>query len=756
MDPHAAPSDPSSGNDPTPHGDHASHAHHGKPEARAGHAGHDAHTGHAGHVGHSAPTEPAKHDAHAGHGKPAEPATHAGHAAHDAHAEHGTSSGQDAHAGHDKHAGHSPEMFRRKFWGSLALGVGVLAFDPHFWGLFGKQPPFGDGAPWVAPLLGTALYLYGGAPFLKGAVDELRIRRPGMMTLVALGITVAYVYSLAVALGWASGMALWWELATLVVVMVLGHWVEMASVQRASQALDNLAALVPSTAHRLRPDGSTEEVPLANIGVGDRLLVRPGEQVPADGHVQDGASSVNEAFLTGESRPVSKAVGDEVVAGSINGEGALTVEVLRTGEATTLSQIQRLIADAQASRSRYEGLADRAAGVLFYVAVGAGAATFAGHLLLGLPLALAVERTITVLVMACPHALGLAIPLVVVNATALAARHGLLLRNREAFERARDIRVVGFDKTGTLTEGRFGVTTVVPASGLDAEAALRLTAALEARSEHPLAEAILRHAHDQGLAVPPVEDFDVTAGKGVSGRVDGQRVRVGRPGWETEFGLSSDAALDEALQNAEDRGESAVLLFDETRPLALVSLADQVRPSAREAVARLKEEGLETVMITGDADAVAQTVAQELGLTKAVARVLPAEKAARVRELRTAYGKVAFVGDGINDAPALLEADLGIAIGAGTNVAIESADVVLVENDPVDVVRVLRLSDLTYRKMRQNLFWATSYNVVALPLAAGLAAPWGIALTPAAGAVFMSLSTLIVAVNALSLRRARL
>jgi len=432
------------------------------------------------------------------------------------------------------------------------------------------------------------------------------------------------------------------------------------------------------------------------------------------------------------------------------------VEVLRTGEATTLSQIQRLIADAQASRSRYEGLADRAAGVLFYVAVGAGAATFVGHLLLGLPLALAVERTITVLVMACPHALGLAIPLVIANATALAARNGLLLRNREAFERARDVRVVGFDKTGTLTEGRFGVTAVVPAEGIDADAALRLTAALEARSEHPLAAAILAAARQHGLAVPPVEDFDVTAGKGVSGRVEGKRVWVGRPGWETEFGLAADASLGEALHHAEARGESAVILFDAQRPLALVSLADQVRPSAREAVAQLKALGLETVMITGDADAVAQTVAQELGLTKAIARVLPAEKAARVRELRTAYGKVAFVGDGINDAPALLEADLGIAIGAGTNVAIESADVVLVENDPVDVVRVLRLSDLTYRKMRQNLFWATSYNVVALPLAAGLAAPWGITLTPAAGAVFMSLSTLIVAANALSLRRARL
>ena len=753
MDPHAAHSDPSPRDEQTPHAGHASHADPSEPETQAGHAEHDAHAGHDAHAEHDTHASHAGHDAHAEHDTHAE---HDAHARHDKHAGHGTSPGNDAHAGHDKHAGHSPEMFRRKFWGSLALGVGVLAFDPHFWSLFGKQAPFGNGAPWVAPLLGTALYVYGGAPFLKGAVDELRIRRPGMMTLVALGITVAYVYSLAVALGWASGMALWWELATLVVVMVLGHWIEMASVQRASHALDNLAALVPATAHRLQPDGSTEEVPLANVGVGDRLLVRPGEQVPADGRVQDGASSVNEAFLTGESRPVSKAVDDEVVAGSINGEGALTVEVLRTGEATTLSQIQRLIADAQASRSRYEGLADRAAGVLFYVAVGAGAATFVGHLLLGLPLALAVERTITVLVMACPHALGLAIPLVIANATALAARNGLLLRNREAFERARDVRVVGFDKTGTLTEGRFGVTAVVPAEGIDADAALRLTAALEARSEHPLAAAILAAARQHGLVVPPVEDFDVTAGKGVSGRVEGKRVWVGRPGWETEFGLAADASLGEALHHAEARGESAVILFDAQRPLALVSLADQVRPSAREAVAQLKALGLETVMITGDADAVAQTVAQELGLTKAIARVLPAEKAARVRELRTAYGKVAFVGDGINDAPALLEADLGIAIGAGTNVAIESADVVLVENDPVDVVRVLRLSDLTYRKMRQNLFWATSYNVVALPLAAGLAAPWGITLTPAAGAVFMSLSTLIVAANALSLRRARL
>lgn len=696
--------------------------------------------------------------AHGSHAHAAHPDhdAHAGHTGHDPHGGHNAHSGQDAHAGHDghdKHAGHNPEMFKRKFWLSLVLTVLVLASDVHFLALVGLRPFFPD-VPYLTAVLGTVLFFYGGGPFLQGAGRELRSRAPGMMTLIALGIGVAYGYSLAVTFGMASGMALWWELATLVTVMVLGHWIEMASVQGASRALDALASLVPHTAHRFAQGQATEEVPVADIVEGDRILVRPGEQVPVDGEVTEGASSVNEAFLTGESRPVSKEVGAEVVAGAVNGEGALTVVVTRTGEATTLSQIQRLVAEAQTSRSRFQNLADRAAAWLFYLALGAGSATFAVWLALGQPLDFVVERTITVLVMACPHALGLAIPLVIVNATALAARNGLLVRNREAFERARDIRIVAFDKTGTLTEGAFGVRAVYT-DGLGEDEALILAAALEGRSEHPLAAAVVAEAQARGLGVPAVEAFEVVAGKGVAGRVGGQQLRIGRPEWADEHGAAMSEALAAALADAESRGESVVALMDDGRVLALVAMADKVRASAREAVRRLQEMGVTPVMITGDAEAVAKTVAADLGLERFHARVLPQDKARLVAELRRT-GPTAFVGDGINDAPALVEADLGIAIGAGTNVAIESADVVLVESDPMGVVRALQLSRAAYRKMRQNLFWATAYNAVALPLAAGVAIGAGIVLSPAAGAVFMSASTVIVAVNALLLRRTRL
>jgi P-type Cu2+ transporter len=657
------------------------------------------------------------------------------------------------HAGHDKHAGHSPEMFKRKFWGSLVLTLLVLAFDQHFLALVGLQPLVPGAPGFLAPLFGSLLYFYGGWPFLQGAVRELKERAPGMMTLIALGITVAYAYSLTVTFGLSQGMALWWELATLVTIMVLGHWIEMASVQGASRALDELASLVPSTAHRLT-SGKAEEVQVSGLREGDLVLVRPGEQVPVDGRVTDGASSVNEAFLTGESQPVEKEPGAEVIAGAVNGEGALTVVVTRTGAATTLSQIQRLVVEAQSSRSRFQNLADRAAAWLFFIALGAGTATFVVWLLLGAALDFAIIRTVTVLVMACPHALGLAIPLVVVNATALSARHGILVRNREAFERARDLKVVAFDKTGTLTEGRFGVRKVY-ADGVHEEEGLRLAAALEARSEHPLALAVVAEAERRGLQVPPVEDFEVIAGKGVAGRVEGNLLRIGRPEWAGEHGATVSESLAMGLAEAEASGESVVALMNDQRVLALVAMADQVRKSAKEAILRLKEAGVEPVMITGDAEAVAKTVAASLGLSTYRARVLPHEKAAIVRELKE-RGPTAFVGDGINDAPALLEADLGVAIGAGTNVAIESADLVLVESDPLAVVRAMQLSRATYRKMVQNLFWATGYNAVALPLAAGVAAGAGVMLSPAAGAVFMSVSTVVVAVNAVLLRRVSL
>lgn len=662
-----------------------------------------------------------------------------------------TSHGSERAGARDRHAGHSPAMFRDRLVLSAILTAPVLFFSSQLQAWLGYTAFSFPGVSWLNPLLGTVLFVYGGAPFLRGARSELAARRPAMMTLVALAISVAYGFSLAVSIGLA-GRPFYWELATLIDVMLLGHWLEMASVQGASRALDELTELVPDTAHRLRDDGRIEDVAVSRIVDGDRLLIRPGEQVPADGEVVEGRSSVDEAFLTGESRPVSKREGDELVAGSVNGEGALTVRVSRTGDATTLSQVMRLVQEAQASRSRFQGLADRAAGWLVYVAVVAGLATLVTWLLLGADLTTSLTLMVTVLVIACPHALGLAIPLVTVNATSLSARNGILVRNREAFERARDLRFVAFDKTGTLTEGRFEVADLVVAD-IDEERAYRLAAGLEMRSEHPLARAVVEGAGERTPA--SVQDFEVQAGRGVSGLVDGRRYRVGRPEWATELGVGRPKVLRDTLDRADRKGQSAIVLMDETSVLAVFTLSDRIRPRARQAVARLKQAGITPVMVTGDAEAVARSVADELGITRIFARVLPEQKAERIRELR-AQGPTAFVGDGINDAPALLEADLGLAIGAGTNVAIESADLVLVNNDPLDVIRVLRLSRATYAKMVQNLVWATGYNAVAIPLAAGVLAPIGVVLSPAIGALLMSLSTVIVAVNAMLLRRVSL
>jgi len=646
-------------------------------------------------------------------------------------------------------------MFRDRFLVSLFLTLPVLYASEEVRGLLGL-PPW-EGASWIPLLLGTLIYLYGGGVFLQGALRELGGRRPGMMTLVALGISVAYIYSLAVELApLTEGKPFWWELATLVDVMLLGHFLEMKAILGAGEALKALAKLMPQTAHRL-VDGRVEAVPTTALREGDLILIRPGEQVPADGVVVEGATSMNEAFLTGESRPVAKGVGDEVLAGALNGEGAIQVRVTRTGTSTTLGQIMRLVEEAQASRSRFQDLGDRAAGWLFYLAVLGGSATFLLWLLADASLSFALERAVTVVVIACPHALGLAIPLVVVNATAMAAQRGILIRNREAFERATGLRYVALDKTGTLTEGRFEVRGVY-AEGLEEGNALALAAALEAFSEHPLAEAIREHAKAHlgpEALLPSPTRVQAVPGKGVEGYLDGQLYRVGRPEWAEELGLSLPPYLAQALREVEARGESAVVLMDETRLLALFALRDRPRPSAREAIQRLKALGLTPVMVTGDAEAVAKTLAGELGIALYHARVLPQDKARIVRELRS-QGPTAFVGDGINDAPALLEADLGVAIGAGTHVAMESADVVLVKSDPLDVVRLLHLAQATRRKMLQNLFWATGYNAIALPLAAGAAYPFGFLFPPALGALFMSLSTVVVAFNALLLRRAHL
>ncbi len=656
-----------------------------------------------------------------------------------------------AHTGHGQHAGHDPEIFKRRFFVSLLLTLPILYFDPHFQQWFSYQAIQFPGSAWVSPLLSVVVYCYGGWVFLKGAWHELH-SRIGMMTLIALAITVAFVYSLAVSLG-LEGMPFYWELATLIDIMLLGHWVEMASVQGASRALEHLAKLVPSVAHRMAGD-RIEDVAVSELQPEALILIRPGEQIPIDGVVVEGASSVNEAFLTGESRPVPKQPGAEVVAGAVNGEGALKVKVTRTGEQTTLSQIMRLVREAQGSRSRYQALADQVAYWLTLIAISVGTLTFIVWLSLGAGLTFAINRAVTVLVITCPHALGLAIPLVIVNATSLSAQNGILVRNREAFERAKDIQTVAFDKTGTLTEGRFGVQRIYT-EGLSEPEALALAAALEVLSEHPLAQAIVDKAEREQVQKLAATDFKAIAGKGVAGVIHSQLYRVGRPEWAKELGIKFSPALHQGLEAAESRGESVIALMDASQVLALFALADRVRARAREAIQQLKQLNVQTVMITGDAEAVARTVAAELGVDRYYARVLPPDKARIIDELK-AKGPTAFVGDGINDAPALLEADLGIAIGAGTNVAIESADLVLIEDDPLDVVRALKLAQATYTKMVQNLFWATGYNVIAIPLAAGVAYPWGFLLSPALGAILMSLSTVVVAVNAMTLRRTKL
>lgn len=655
----------------------------------------------------------------------------------------------EQHGGHDKHAGHTPGMFKQRFFICLLLTLPVLYFAPMFQHWFNYQAIQFPGVNWVTPILSTVIYFYGGWVFLRGAWSELH-SKIGMMTLVALAITVSYIYSVAVSLG-LPGDSFYMELATLVDIMLLGHWIEMSSVQGASRALEHLANLVPSVAHK-QSNGRVEDVPVSALITEDRILIRPSEQIPIDGQVVEGNSSVNEAFLTGESRPVVKKTNDEVIAGAVNGEGALIVKVTRTGDRTTLSQIMRLVEEAQASKSQYQTLADRLAYWLTLIAIATATLTFILWLSFGTGgITFAINRAVAVLVITCPHALGLAIPLVTVNATAMAAKNGILVRNREAFERARGIETIAFDKTGTLTEGRFGVQRIY-AEGIDEPKALVIAASLESLSEHPLGQSIVKEANNRQSQLRQASDFKAIPGQGVEGIVNGQRYRVGRPEWVRELKLQFSPTLQKGLQESESRGESAILLMDEQQVLAVFGLADQVRKSARTAVAKLQEMGVQVVMITGDAEAVAKTVAEDLQIDRYYARVLPQDKAALIHRLK-AEKPTAFVGDGINDAPALTEADLGIAIGAGTNVAIESADLVLVNSDPVDATYALKLAKATYNKMIQNLFWAAGYNVIGIPLAAGIAAPFGILLSPAVGAILMTVSTVVVSINAMLLRR---
>ena len=701
---------------------------HAKPGHAAGPAVDHAAVGHTA-MGHAA----------MGHGKP--PVDHAamGHAP----------SGAGSHAGH----GDMVADFRRRFWVSLVLTIPVLILSPmvrDFTGL-GMAPLFAT-EEWVALVLSSVIYFWGGWPFLKGALPEVRSGRPGMMTLVALAISTAYFYSAAVTLGLPGGEPFYWELATLVAIMLLGHWLEMRSVLGASRALEELVRLLPDTALRVKADGGTEEVAVAALVAGDRVVIRPGAKVPVDGIITEGTSSFNEAMLTGESKPVNRTTGETVIGGAVNGEGAVTIEVKATGEATYLSQVIAMVKAAQNSRSRTQDLATRAATVLTWVAITVGLGSFGYWLWVGESVTFALERMVTVMVIACPHALGLAVPLVVAVSTSLAAKNGLLIRDRAAFERARDLNAVVFDKTGTLTEGRFGVSDIVMLDGGDEVAALRLAASVESQSQHPIAQGIVADAVARGIDFPAPDGLQSITGAGVTARVDGQEVAIVSPG---HLRRQNTAVSDPRLAALEEAGKTVVVLVLGGKPQALFALADIIRPESRDVVARLKARGVRSIMMTGDAEGVAKSVAAELGLDEYFAQVLPDQKAAKIKELQARGLKVAMVGDGVNDAPALVVADLGIAIGAGTDVAVESADVVLVRSDPRDVEAILGLSRATYAKMVQNLIWATGYNAFAIPMAAGITFGTGFLMTPAIGAVFMSASTIIVAINAQLLRRYR-
>ena len=692
----------------------------------------------------------AAHDSHEGmtHPHAAGPSPNAnggGHAEHQGH---------EGHHGHNEHAAHSVEMFRDKFWWSVALTLPTVAWSPMIQQWLGFHAPTFPGSGYVPAVFGTILFFYGGMVFLRGAVGEIKSRLPGMMTLISLAIIVAFGFSLAVTFG-VHGTDLWWELSTLITIMILGHWIEMRSVSQAQGALKELAKLVPDTAIRLVGD-KPEEVAVSDLGEGDVILVRPGSSIPADGVVVEGTSAVNEAMITGESRPLEKKPGDKVIAGTVNGVGALRVNVTGVGERTALAGIMRLVAQAQSSRSRAQALADRAAFFLTVVAIASAVITLVAWLIAGASPAFAIERVVTVLVIACPHALGLAIPLVIAISTTLGARAGLLVRNRRGLEEARNLNAVFFDKTGTLTRGEFRVIEVTPAAGLSADEALRLAASLEQESEHTIAQGVVKSAEERGLSLSRAEQYQAIPGQGAKAVVEGRSLTIGGPALVRELGVEPPPELRDALDRATRRAQAAITLVDGRAPLAVLAIADAIRDESHEAVQRLQQQGIEVIMMTGDAKPVADAVANELGIRTVFADVLPDQKASKIEEVKRSGKRVAMVGDGVNDAPALLTADVGIAIGAGTDVAVESGDVVLIRNDPRDVARIIVLSKATYRKMVQNLWWAAGYNIAAIPLAAGVLAPWGIVLNPAVGAILMSLSTVVVALNAQLLRRVAL
>ncbi len=660
---------------------------------------------------------------------------------HSDHHEHESSEHHGSHGDHDH--GDMVTDFKRRFFISLIITLPILILSPMIQGFLGVDWRFANDQ-YILLALSTFVFFYGGWPFLTGGISELKDRSPGMMTLIGLAITIAYGYSTLTVFGF-EGHDLFWELATLVDIMLLGHWIEMRSVMGASNALEKLVELMPNKAHRLDENDEVEDVPTSELKNNDRVLVKPGEKVPVDGLIESGMSTVDESMLTGESIPVDKEVDDEVIGGSINNEGSLIIEVSKTGDESYLSQVISLVKEAQESRSKSQNFTDRAAKWLFYLALTAGFLTLFIWLMLGYSFDTSLERMVTVMVITCPHALGLAAPLVVAVSTTISARNGLLIRNRTHFEEARNLDAVVFDKTGTLTEGKFGVTDIVASEGYTDEDVLRYGASLEQESEHPIAVGMVKSAVEKELELKRITDFQSITGKGIEGKIDGKKVNVVSPGYVNEKNMTYDT---NKFNEMSEEGKTVVFVLVEDKLIGMIALADIIRESAKEAIAELKSNGVHSVMLTGDNENVAHWVANQLGIDEVYAEVLPDHKAEKIQEIQAKGWKVAMTGDGINDAPALATADLGIAIGAGTDVAMETADVVLVKSDPKDVVTLMDLSKKTYRKMVQNLWWATGYNIFAIPLAAGVLAPIGVILSPAVGAILMSLSTIIVAINA--------
>jgi Cu2+-exporting ATPase len=702
----------------------------------------DKHEDHSNHVSHHENVTPSDGPAAIEHGQHPEHDAHQAEESHDEHQEKGD---------HVDHRGHE-EMFRQRFWVCLVLSIPVLLFSPAVQGFFGFSMPTFPGSQLITPVISVVIFSYGGLPFIRMAGPEFRNRRPGMMTLITLAIGVAFVYSLA-AFFFSLGPTFFWELVTLIDVMLLGHWLEMRSVRQASGALNELAKLMPDKAELIKSDGSIEEVSAKNLQSEDLVLIRPGSSLPADGVVLEGESEVNEAMITGESKPVKKAPGDNVIGGTINIDGSLRVRVEATGDDTALAGIMRLVQEAQQSKSDTQILADKAAGWLFYIAVGFAILTgIAWTIAIGFDSEV-IARVATILVIACPHALGLAIPLVVAITTSLGAKNGILVRDRLALEEAREIDIVIFDKTGTLTKGEFGVVGIAAVDGWNEDEALELAAAVEGDSEHTIARGIRGSADERGLTLPHVSKFEAVKGRGVRAVINGKTAYVGGPRLLEMLALDVPENIAQFEAQAGEKGQSVVNLIFNNEVIAGFAVADVVRPESKQAVDKLHEMGIEVAMLTGDSKAVAKAVSAELGIDQYFAEVLPEHKDQKVAELQAQGKRVAMVGDGVNDAPALTRADVGIAIGSGTDVAVESADIILVQNNPSDVVNIFSLSNASYRKMKENLIWATGYNVIALPLAAGILAPWGILLSPAIGALFMSLSTVIVAINAQTMRR---